>query len=360
MQRKKLTPRARGTLLRRMTDEVGALVLWDNYEQTQAISMIEARGTNWVDHQMRLMRMLEKADRLNRQVEFLPDDEQLTERAQGVGGQPGRGLTRPEIAVLMSYSKIWLYDELLASDLPEDAFLTNDLTRYFPTPLHTKFADAISRHRLRREIVATRVTNSLINRVGGIFVTQIMEKTGMKPSEIARAFIIARESFGVRDLWTRIEALDNKVPAHTQTAMLSDINRLIERGTLWFLRNGQQPLALEATVQSFQAGVADLAQHLEDVLPPLYQSDLEGRAAPYRADGVPKDLALSVAGLVNLAAAPDIVALAATRKLDPKAVAKLYFAVGSRFRLGRLRAACEAMESDSHWQKLAVAALTSR
>lgn len=353
VQQKKLTARARNALLERMTDEVGKLVLWDNYEQTQAISLIYARGTDWLDHQMRLMRMLEKTGRLNRQVEFLPDDEQLTERAVG-----GQGLTRPEIAVLMSYSKIWLFDELLASDLPDDPFLTRDLTRYFPTALRKKYADGISKHRLRREIVATRVTNSLINRVGGTFVTQIMEKTGMKPSEIARAFIVAREIFGVRVLWAAIEGLDNKVPAYAQTAMLSDINRLLERVTIWFLRCAQQPLALAATVESFEAGVAQLARGLGQTLPPHYQHDMQRRGDVYIKDGVPKDIALAIAGLINLAAATDIVTLAARRKFDPTAVAKLYFAVGSRFRLGRLRAAGEMLDGESHWQKLAVSALT--
>jgi len=352
VQQKKLTPRARNALLQRMTDEVGDLVLWDNYEQTQAMTLIEARGLDLVDHQIRLMRMLEKSGRLNRQVEFLPDDEALTERAL-----TGHGLTRPEIAVLMPYSKIWLFDEMIASDLPDDPFLNRDLTRYFPTPLQTKYADGISKHRLRREIIATRVTNSLINRVGGTFISQIMEKTGMKPSEIARAFIVARETFGVRELWAAIEALDNKVPAHAQTAMFLDINRLLARGTMWFLRCGPQPLALDATVKRFQAGVAQLASNLPTLLPAHYASDMHRNAEVYTKDSVPQDLGVRIAGLVNLASATDIVVLAERHKLDPSQVSKLYFAVGSRFRLGRLRAACEALDGESHWQKLAVSAL---
>lgn len=352
VQQKKLTQRARNTLLQRMTEEVGDLVLWDNYEQTQAMSLIQARGLDLVDHQIRLMRMLEKSGRLNRQVEFLPDDEALIERAQ-----TGQGLTRPEIAVLMPYSKIWLFDEMIDSDLPDDPFLNRDLTRYFPAPLQTKYAEGISKHRLRREIIATRVTNSLINRVGGTFISQIVEKTGMKPSEIARAFIVARETFGVRTLWSAIEALDNKIPAVAQTAMLLDINRLLARATMWFLRCGPQPLALEATVMRFQAGVAQLANNLPTLLPAHYGTDMHRNAEVYTRDGVPKDLSVRIAGLVNLASATDMVELAERHKLDPSQVAKLYFAVGSRFRLGRLRAACEALDGESHWQKLAVAAL---
>ena len=353
VRQKKITPRARNALLARMTDEVGDLVLWDNYEQTQAISVIQSRGADLVDHQVRLMRMLEKAGRLDRQVEYLPDDEQMTERQVA-----GHGLTRPEIAVLLSYSKIWLFDELISSDLPDDAFLLNDLTRYFPTPLRKKYAEGIKAHRLRREIVATRVTNSMINRVGGTFATQIMEKTGMKPTEIARAFIVAREVFGVRDLWAQIEALDNKVPTQVQVAMLGDINRLIDRGTVWFLRNGAAPLALAGNVERFSAGTAKLARAIKTLLPAHYQDDLHRRAQAYAKDGVPSTLANAIAGLVNLASGPDIVTLSERHNMDPDQVAKFYFIVGSRFRLGRLRAACDNLKSKTHWQKLAVAALS--
>lgn len=352
VQQKKLTPRARNTLLQRMTKEVGELVLWNNYEQTQALSIIQARGVTITDQQMRMMRLFEKTGRLNRDVEFLPGDEELAERIAA-----GQGLTRPEISVLMSYAKLWLFDELLASNLPDDHFLTQDLRRYFPTPLHKTYAPAISKHRLRREIVATRVTNSMINRVGGTFVTQIMEKTGMKPSEIARAFIIAREAYGVRDLWARIEALDNKVAAQTQVAMLLDINKLIERGTVWMLRNGTKPIDLKKTVAQFQGGVSKLAHGMCKMLPMHYLDDLAERAKTYTSKGVPKDLAHEIAGLVNLASSMDVVMLATSRGLDVCDVAGLYFAVGSRFRLGRLRAECEALEGQSHWQKLAVSAL---
>ena len=352
VRQKKLTQKGRNALLARMTHEVGALVLRDNFAQTQAISILQARSLELVDHQIRLMRMLEKADRLNRTVEFLPDDETLNERAVG-----GKGLTRPEIAVLMSYSKIWLFDEILGSTLPDDPFLVNDLRRYFPTALQTKYAAEISQHRLRREIVATGVTNSMINRVGGSFVTQLMEKTGMMADEIARAFIVAREVFAVRDMWQPIEALGASVPAYAQIGMFLDINRLLDRATMWFLRNGVGDVPLAASVERFQAGISQLASGLASTLPAHYREDLTVRAQVYEQEGVPKDLARRVAGLVNLAPGTDIVMLAEQRGLKVCDVAALYFAVGSRFRLGRLRGACEALHSESHWQKLAVAAL---
>ena len=348
---KKLTEQGRNKLLEKMTDEVGQLVLRDNYLQTQAMSVIQSRGISLVDHQIRLMRSLEKTGRLNRTVEFLPDDETLMERASA-----GHGLTRPEISVLLSYSKIWLYDELLASRLPDSEYLKSDLINYFPAPLRIKYSDAISSHRLHREIAATCVTNSIVNRVGGTFVTQLQEKTGMRPFEIASAYIIVREIFSVRDLWQQIEALDNKVPAQTQIAMLQDINALLGRTTAWALRNLDLG-SIGTQVKLLSNDMKTLAKGMEATIPSFYRDDLNKRAQRYIDEGVPKAIANSVAGMVNLASGPDIVRLVQSHKLPVHKVGRLYFEVGARFRLGRLRGACEGLESQSHWQKLAVGAL---
>ena len=351
VRNKKLTAPGRNGLLARMTDEVGNLVLRNNYLQTQAISVIQARGVNLVDHQIRLMRGLEKSGRLNRDVEFMPDDETLSERAVA-----GHGLSRPEISVLLSYSKIWLYDEILASKLPDSKYLETDLACYFPGPLRTKYMNAIRSHRLRREIVATCVTNSMINRVGGTFVTQLQEKTGMQPFEIASAYIIVREIFSVRELWNKIEALDNKVSAHVQISMMLDINALLDRSTAWALRN-LDIASIGVQVSTLADDMKALAKGLEKTIPSFYRDDLLKRAEKYMDEGVPKGLAHAIAGLVNLASGPDIVRISQEHKLPVSKVGRLYFEVGARFRLGRLRAACEGLESQSHWHKLAVGAL---
>ncbi len=347
-----LSEKQRNALLARMTDEVAELVLTHNYLQTQAMSLVRAKGVDVLDDQVRLMRMLERTGRLDRAVEFMPDDETLEERAQNK-----LGLTRPEIAVLMSYSKIWLYDEILDSDMPDDAQLAEDLVTYFPRPVHDRLKTGIARHRLRREIIATRVTNSMINRVGGTFVTEFMEKTGMAAPDIARAYTISRQVFAFRGLWEAIASLDTKVPAAVQTTMTLDINHLIEWTTLWFLRHGERRLDIGGHVARYKEGIATLAESLDKVLPPHYLDDLRTRGKPYLDQGVPEDLALRIAGLVNLFSGCDIVRLARRRKLPVPQVAKLYFAVGTRFRLGRLRAASGGLESETHWQKLAVAAL---
>ncbi|MDA1089150.1 MAG: NAD-glutamate dehydrogenase [Proteobacteria bacterium] len=343
----------RNRLLASMTSEVGGLVLRHNYLQTQAITMVEAKGSNALDNQTRLMRMLERTGRLNRGVEFLPDDEILSER-----GMAGQGLTRPEIAIIMSYGKIWLYDELLASTVPDDPWLEEDLVEYFPTPLRKKYLGDIRGHRLRREIVATRATNSMINRVGGTFVNEFMEKTGKGAAEIARAYIIAREVFGLRKIWEAVEKLDNRASPSAQTAMALDTNYLIEWVTLWFLRNGKPGLDIGQHIQEFQAGIITLADGLAGMLPAHYHADIKKRAGPYVDQGVPEALALRIANLVNLYSGCDIVRLANRRKLPVGDVARIYFAIGTHFHLGRLRAAADGLGSDSHWQKLAVAALT--
>ncbi len=347
-----LTEARRNKLLAKMTDEVGELVLRHNYSQTQAITSTQAKGGHALDNQIRLMRMLEKRGLLERAVEFLPDDEQLAERAA-----QHKGLTRPELSVLIAYAKNWLYDELLKSDLPDDPFLLDEIVQYFPSDLRVKYLAEMKTHRLRREIIATRVTNSMVNRVGDTFVTEFMEKTGRAPAEIARAYTIAREVLRARSIWAEIEALDNKVPTRAQTSMLADLNRLLEWVTLWFLRSGKAGLDIGSHVGELAAGMAVLADHISSVVPKHYVDDMKARAKPYLDDGVPPALAHKIAHLVNLYSACDIVGLANRRKMDVREVAKVYFALGTRFRLGRLRAAAGNLESDDHWQQLAVAAL---
>ena len=347
-----LTQAKRNALLASMTNEVGELVLIHNYRQTQALTVIESKGVMALENQQRLMRRLERADRLDRSVEFLPDDETLGERALA-----HQGLCRPELSVLLSYAKIWLYDEMMASDMPDDPYLLDDLIDYFPTPLRKKYARGIAGHRLRREIIATRATNSLIDRAGCTFISEFVEKTGLGADAIARAYIIARQVFQLRGLWQDIEALDNKISANTQTAMLADVNQLIEWVTLWFLRNGKRGLDLGAHIKEFSDGIATLAGGVNKALPTHYVRDARTRAQPYMDKGVPEAVALRVAGLVNLYSGCDIVRLAARRKMSVLDVARVYFAVGTRFKLGRLRAAADHMEAESHWQQLAVAAL---
>jgi glutamate dehydrogenase len=342
----------RNALLARMTDEVGRLVLRDNYLQALAISLAESGGAAALDAQGRLMRMLEKSGRLNRAVEHLPDDETLAERAAAK-----KGLTRPENAILLSHAKLWLYDEILPSPLPDAPYLERDLIAYFPRALGEKFADAARAHRLRREIVATSITNGIVNRAGATFVPEMAERTGMAASDIARAFVIAREAFALESLWVEIESLDGKAPSAAQMALLHAINALALRATLWFLRQGRKDAAISALVAEFAGDVALLAKEAESFLPEHYLRDLGERADRFAKLGAPEKIARRVAGLVNLYSTGDIVGLAKAHGRTVTDAAAAYYAVGTRFRLGRLRAACEGMDAGGHWQKLAIGAL---
>ncbi len=347
-----MTVKQRDALLAKMTDEVAQLVLVDNYRQTQAISLAETLGLSLMEAQARLIRSLERAGRLDREVEDLPDDETIAERQKA-----GVGFTRPEISVLFAYSKMTLYEALLNSDLPEDPYLAVDLARYFPTPLRKRFAKAITRHRLRREIIATSVTNSMVNRVGATFVNRFAEEGGYAPCEIARAYTVARDAFGLRALWTAIEGLDNRVPSAVQSAMHLDVEGLVERCAMWLLRNRTPPLDIAATVDEFTPGIDALAGHLDDMLGDARLDAVARAAERYTAEGVPEDIARRVAGTDVLASALDIVQAALNRDLAVEDVGCVYFQVGERLGFDWLRATAGGLSAESHWQRQAVTAI---
>jgi glutamate dehydrogenase len=205
---REITRAARDRLLVQMTDEVAGLVLRNNILQSQAISTSEFRARERLGESAYVIRALERSGDLNRPLEFLPSDEDIAERRKA-----GEGLTRPELAVTLSYGKIWLYKALINSNVPEDPYLSAELSRYFPTPVQHRFAARLKRHRLRREIISTAITNSLINRMGPVFPVRAQDDTGAEPAAIARAYTIAREVFAVREIWAQIESLDNLSPA---------------------------------------------------------------------------------------------------------------------------------------------------
>ncbi|WP_029010617.1 NAD-glutamate dehydrogenase [Azospirillum halopraeferens] len=347
-----MTLKQRDHLLAGMTDEVAGLVLTDNYLQTQALTIAQARGPEMLEAQARFIRALEKSGRLKRRIEALPDEEELAARTA-----ERRGLTRPELAVLLAYAKITLYDDLLASDLPDDPFMAADLERYFPRPLRKPYAEAIARHRLRREIVATTVTNSVVNRVGPVFVKEMMEKTGMGPADVTRAYAIVRDAFSLRPLWSAIEGLDNRVPAEVQSAMLIETVRLMERAVAWFLINGSHPLDIASETDLYRPAIETLAAGLDGVLDAEETGRLTQRCAAYGEQGVPEEVGRRVASLPVLAVAPDLVRVARQTGRDVPAVAAVYFMLGRRFGLEWLRDRAALVKTDNHWQKQATAAI---
>ncbi len=347
-----LTIKQRNQLLADMTEEVAALVLSDNYLQTQALSVAEATAAERIDEHARFMRALEKAGQLNRVVEKLPDDEVLTVRKK-----EHQGLTRPELAVLLAYAKITLYDDLLASDLPDDPWMADDLVRYFPHRLNQRFPEALARHRLRREIIATSVTNSLVNRVGPAFVREMIDKTGAQPGDIARAYAIAREVFALRSLWRAIEDLDGTVAAGCQIAMIQETQRLVERTVTWFLGHGRHPLDIAMEIRTHRPGVEALALGLETLLGTGERVALGQRVSSMVERGVPAELARGVGLLPVLAPVVDVVRIAGARGAQVSVVAAIYYQLGERFGLNWLRRRAQKIPAGDHWQFQAVNAM---
>jgi glutamate dehydrogenase len=347
-----MTMKQRDQLLHSLEGEVGAHVLEDNYQQTQALSVAETEGLALLDEQVLLMRRLERAGRLNRAIESLPDDEALAERAAD-----GKRLTRPELAVLMAYAKLELYDQVLASDLPDDPTFVTDLVGYFPRLLRESQRAAIERHSLRREIIATVAVNDIINRVGATFVNTMADKTGMSVADIFRAYIIARDAFGIGGLWRGIEELDNKVAATVQAAMMIELRHAVERVTRWFLSRGGHPLDVVAYVSSYGPAIAKLWASIDNILSAEDRLAFEKRVAGYTEKGVPSELARPTAGVDFLVSGCDIARVAQFGGYNVEDVGRIYFSIGARFGIDWLRGAAENLGADGHWQKLAVAAI---
>ena len=347
-----LTAKQRDKLLAEMTDEVAQLVMRDNYFQNQVLAVTRAREVELLDEQARYLRHLVSAGRLNRRIEFLPTDETIAERRQA-----RRGLTAPELAVLLAYSKMELYDLVLDSDVPQDPYIATTLERYFPKPLRQRFAAQLQRHPLKREIIATHVVNSMVNRVGPTFVHRLHEESGSAQADIVRAYIGAREVFQLVSLWLANEALDNKVGVDTQNAIVQATVRLVVRGTVWLLHQREALRDLDAAIKRFSPGVAEVAAGLERWLAPHERAALDADAARLVAQGVPDDLAQRVARLDALFSALDIVEVGIETGCAVDTVAGVYFGVGGRLDLGWVSQQIAALAADSHWQGLARVAM---
>ncbi|MGH8292588.1 MAG: NAD-glutamate dehydrogenase [Gammaproteobacteria bacterium] len=347
-----LTEAQRNTLLASMSDEVGALVLRDNYMQSQALSIAESQAPARINEHVYLMRALEKSGVLNRGIEFLPGDEELKERRAAK-----RGLTRPELAVLLAYSKISIYNSLLASDVAEDPYLANELENYFPTPLRRKYREFMPRHRLRSEIVCTAITNSLVNRMGPTFAQRMQEEGGVGVASVARAYTIARESFGTVATWSAIEALDNKVPANVQVAMAVQTARLLRHATRWLLDHLHGQLDIAAVVPQYRPGIEALATHMAAVLGDSQLETFHALQQQYLDVGVPAALAQQIAALARLYPALDLVDVARDTGLPVQVVARIYFHIGRELGLDWLRGQIETLAVEGHWQAQARATL---
>lgn len=347
-----MTVKQRNKLLAQMTDEVGHLVLRNNYAQNTALANGAAQAPSLLHAQQRYMRRLEGAGLLDRGLEFLPTDRQIRELLGS-----GRGLTQPELAVLFAYTKITVADELIATGLPDDPYLRRLLFAYFPAALGDKFAEQIDAHALRREIITTILVNDTVNTGGSTFLHRLREESGASTEEIVRAQLAAREIFGLADVWDAVEALDNKVAADVQTRVRLHSRRLVERATRWLLNNRPQPLQITETIAIFEERVglvwAEVPKLVRGADLEWYQSIVD----ELTGEGVPEELAAKVAGFSSAFPTLDIVAIADRTGVDPLDVAEVYYDLADRLDITQLMDRIIELPRADRWQSMARASI---
>ncbi|MEZ0224292.1 MAG: NAD-glutamate dehydrogenase, partial [Alphaproteobacteria bacterium] len=288
MAKGKMTLDARNKLMEEMTEDVAALVLRDNYQQSQSLSLQEYLAKEHLGLHADFIRALEKSGIVKRALEGLPDDEMLSRLSKERGG-----LTRPELCILTSWAKIDLYNELLKTGIPDDPANEGLLFDYFPKALH-KYAAEVKTHKLRREIIATQMVNTLVNRMGPVFAMSRMQKTGAPLAEVVKAFMIVMESYGLPELWKSIEALDNKAPARIQIEALNEVFQVAKRTVTWYLRFGGNNLDVTAEVEAFRPGLDLLQKSIAKMVPQeLRQSTVEMEGS-FTVAGMPQALASNI------------------------------------------------------------------
>ncbi|MBV8184328.1 MAG: NAD-glutamate dehydrogenase, partial [Hyphomicrobiales bacterium] len=339
----------RDTLLAEMTEDVAGLVLRNNYLQTLALSLAERRGLEDIAFAESLMRMLEAEGRLDRGVEFLPSDEALDERAKR-----GEALTRPEFSVLLAYAKLSLDDHIRASDVPDDPYFEGELTRYFPPAMCERFAGDIKQHRLRREIIATQLSNAVINRAGPIVAARLAGEGGLDPALMTRAYAAVRDSFGLLELNTAIDALDGRLAGEAQLALYRNVQDMVLSQLAWFMRNAKLTAgALTETVATFKAGIGEVSATLDRSLGPSAAAARAVRKAELEQMGAPEPLAHALADLASLSSAPDIVLIARASGKPIEAVAIAHFGIDDMLGIGALVGAAARMPLADAYDRLA-------
>jgi len=340
-----MTLKQRNDLLASMTEEVGKLVLTDNYYQTQALDVACHRPVYFLDGQQRLMQWLEGSGRLHRYIEFLPTDEEIARRRSQKAG-----LRAPENAVLLAYAKIAVFDDLVASDLPDDPYFSRALKAYFPRVLSEKFVLAIAQHPLRREIVATYVANTVVNRMGATFVNFLAAEAAATTADVVRAYTLAREIFDLEPLWDQIDALDLSVPSALQLDLLSKLMAIAQRASRWMLRLHDKAADLPTLMAHYQPGARELAAHLADWLPVHSQGQWQQATQKLVQAGVTENLAQRLTALNFIFPALDLVDLAEQANTTLERAARIYFEVDSQLSLSAWRDQINRLPTETLWQ----------
>lgn len=343
-----LTRKQRDELLYSMTDEVSELVLKDCYRQTHTLSITQSKGTSTLKEKIRFIHALEKDGKLDRAIEFIPTDEELAERAAA-----GKDLTRPELSVLVSYAKMVLKESLVTDEITENPYYRQLLVKSFPRPLREKFNDAMDNHPLRKEIIATKLANNIVNDMGLNFMVRMNEETGANEAEIALCYSIASEIFQMRETWLSISDLDNKIPSNVQTEMLYQLRRTVRRATRWFLRHRTKAQSIEQAIEIFSPTFADLSENLTKYIVKTESDRIVSAREELTQSGVPTDIAQRIVSLSSLFSVMDLTQIAqnSNRKIDM--VSHTYFKLGAQMGLHWFLDQITNQPVSNHWQALA-------
>ncbi|MCA0367767.1 MAG: NAD-glutamate dehydrogenase [Proteobacteria bacterium] len=338
----------RAPLLASMTDEVGHKVLAHNYDQTLALSLQQAEGVGALDAQERFMQTLSARGKLDRKVEGLPSSLRIKEMMAA-----NIPLARPELAVLMAYGKLELSDDIVASAAPEDPFFEHILTGYFPDAL-ARFEPEMKSHRLRREIIATVLSNEVVNMCGPTFPDRLRGSAECDTTALIIAFEAARRAFRLDEAWDAVSALDLKISAEAQIALYQEIAVVLRRQTFWLARRAKKGMTVQALIDQYRPVADALQAEGPGVLSRFEQGRLEERVRRFADLGAPEDLARSISIMRPLVAASDVGDLAQEAGWPVAAMARLYHQVGAAFDFDRLRAAAGSIPSADHFDRLAV------
>lgn len=339
----------RNKLLESMTSDVSSHVLRGNYQQAQGISLMELQASKNISSHGQLMDFLKEKVSLSRTLEKLPKPADIDKRKK-----LGQGLTRPELSVLQSYAKICYTSLLLNSDIVETKAMEERLLRYFPSKLRAQYKDEILAHRLRNEIIATTLANGIVNRMGPDFIRDRMVSCGASAEDVAKAYIIVREAFGLRDIWASIESLDGKVPAIVQLKALNETARMVERAVTWFLTRFGRKLEINRDIEAFEGGIKNVKKHMQSIVPDELLNKIKLITDSGVENGLPKELAHDISLMPILGSACDIIRISMDHKFEIPITARVYFELGDYFNLDWMRQKARNIPTEGEWSAQAL------
>ncbi len=347
-----LTVKHRNQWLVKMTEDVSRLVLNNNYKQTQAISMAAREAGHRIEEYRRHISAFEAAGKLNRSLEFLPNDEEISERKA-----QNRGLALPELSVLISYSKGDLKEALISQRAGDDPYLAGEVFSAFPQTLTDKFGDNVQSHRLKGEIVATQVANDLFNHMGIVFVHRLQQSTGASELDVVKAYVAARDIFSMHDLWATVEALDYRVNSELQLNMMARLSRMVRRASRTLIKNNRMGLNIETLVKRYQGSISEFADDIPRFLHGEMAKNHEKAVEMYQEAGVDERVAQRMAVCDHLYHGIAIIGVASQLKVPLERAAATFFMLGERLALNQFGGALSDMPVGTHWQAMAREAL---